>query len=766
MRIGTVSRACWVCCALGCITDPPEDAGGDGGGVGTPSSSSSGGNTSPSSSSSSGSASPSSGGGGSSGGSAGASGGGSSSGGAAASSGGSCPVPSGDADADGLSNALEGCADPDQDNLPAWRDVDSDGDGLWDNNESTFDLDGDGVPGFLDPDSDNDGLADGAEVTAGTDPGRADSDGDGLGDGDEVNALGTNPLNADSDGDGYSDLVEVTLGTDPVVATPPTDPRLPDFYFVLPNRGTPQTDTLDFSTTLRQVDVAMNIDTTASMGEEIQALQQSLSDVVIPGIRGAVPDVAFAVSHFEDFPFGTDPILRQGGQTLLYEGGFGNADAEFSFAFEAVWASVGSSQQDYNTSYQAGLNAGTGPTTDDTPFRLLQRVTTEAVRAQDAVNTLLMGIGGDLPESGYEALSQILTGVGITYPRDPSRLELQEYWFTNGMGNIPFTLPYWTNRPRTGAVPPFDPALPGGTGTGGGVGFRNGSLPVILHITDAPFHDGADYLGAGVPERANGFNGNVFCGSGQGNRYATTCVPLPATRQQVLDAVEAAHARILGVASQNRRNNVVVDDARPHLEALAVDTGATVPACVWDFAPGGRPPGCTAGQCCTGVGGTGLAPVNGRCALVFGAAPDGTQLGDTLVTGLTTMLRFNASTLSARVVGQPGTDGLGAAVDSACFIQSITPVGATNPYPGCAPDAVPADLLPLGAPDGELDSLQLVTPGATATWEIVAHNDHCATATRAPLVFRATIEIVADAVTVVDVQDVVIFVPPYGGSVQ
>ncbi|MEL7447874.1 MAG: OmpA family protein [Pseudomonadota bacterium] len=101
-----------------------------------------------------------------------------------------------DADADGVSDALEGVLGTDPD----------------------------------DPDTDNDGLSDGAEVGANgtldageTDPLDADSDDDGLSDGEEVNGTGplapfgaTDPLDSDTDGDGISDAIEAGVSADGV----------------------------------------------------------------------------------------------------------------------------------------------------------------------------------------------------------------------------------------------------------------------------------------------------------------------------------------------------------------------------------------------------------------------------------------------------------------------------------------------------------------------------------------------------------------------
>jgi len=100
-----------------------------------------------------------------------------------------CPDPTGDADADGISNSEEGCAtsrDTDQDAIPDWQDSDSDDDGIpdeiekgakdasgnCDHTQSSWpcDTDGDGTPDYLDLNSDGDLLPDEEE----------DANGDGL----------------------------------------------------------------------------------------------------------------------------------------------------------------------------------------------------------------------------------------------------------------------------------------------------------------------------------------------------------------------------------------------------------------------------------------------------------------------------------------------------------------------------------------------------------------------------------------------------------
>ncbi|MDE0557116.1 MAG: hypothetical protein OSB30_01420 [Candidatus Poseidoniaceae archaeon] len=102
-----------------------------------------------------------------------------------------------DNDNDGISNADEGDADPDGDQIPNHLDDDSDGDGIPDSVEGNVDSDGDGIPDFLDLDSDGDGIPDSVE-------GNVDTDGDGIPD----------YLDLDSDGDGIPDSVEGNVDTD------------------------------------------------------------------------------------------------------------------------------------------------------------------------------------------------------------------------------------------------------------------------------------------------------------------------------------------------------------------------------------------------------------------------------------------------------------------------------------------------------------------------------------------------------------------------
>ncbi len=260
---------------------------------------------------------------------------------------GSCGMrPTIDADGDTISDFDEAAAasrDTDGDGVPDAMDDDSDGDGITDAMEAgdadvmspPVDSDGDGLPDFRDLDSDNDGLSDA----------------------DESAIYGTDPTDPDSDGDGESDAVEVAGGSDP---NDPTDTVAGggDFVFDLPPRGMARTDVLQFNPRIRRADVLFLVDTTGSMGGTITGLRTELNNIV-SDVRTAVPDTAFGVARFDDFPVGSYGV------------------------------------------------------TPDVPFGLIQRITTSMAAITSGVAGLTLHGGADLPESQIEAFYQAATGAGF-----------------------------------------------------------------------------------------------------------------------------------------------------------------------------------------------------------------------------------------------------------------------------------------------------------------------------------------------------------------
>jgi len=144
-----------------------------------------------------------------------------------------------------------------------------------------------------------------------------------------------------------------------------------DFFFKLPYMSGAQDQPLSFGTNVQSLDSFFAVDTTGSMGPEIQQLKNSLTNTIIPGVKAAaVKDAQFGVAAVEDFP----------------AGGYGAPN----------W-------------FPGNL--------DDQPLIVLQNITADVTAAQNAVGRLLNGSaprgnGSDLPEGQMEALYQLATGVG------------------------------------------------------------------------------------------------------------------------------------------------------------------------------------------------------------------------------------------------------------------------------------------------------------------------------------------------------------------
>jgi hypothetical protein len=317
-----------------------------------------------------------------------------------------------------------------------------------------------------------------------------------------------------------------------------------------------------------RLDVHLSVDTTASFGGEIDQLQRDLTSKVIGGLTSSAGEVAFGVSRLEDFPV-------------------------------APFGSEG-----------------------DAPFVLLTPITPDLGEIKSALSGLEpLGVGGDLPEAGYEALYQVATGAG--YERD--------------------------------GVVYVEPFRGGGEG---GVGFREGSLRVVVHATDAESHVPAEY-------------DPIF----------------PGTRgeEDVLAALHAVDARLVGIAGD--------EGARQALVRLALGTGAVVP-----------PEG---GACPTGVDGAPYPPVGGVCPLVFDVLPSGAGLSDALLDALSRLLD---SVVYELVRGTHGEDRLG-------FVRRIEAAEAIVPDGTIDPTRVD-----LEEPVGVDDAFAGAHTGVTLAFDVVLQN--------------------------------------------
>jgi len=334
-----------------------------------------------------------------------------------------------DADGDGIPDEEEGEGDPDGDGLPNYLDDDSDGDGVPDAAEQTGDVDGDGLPNYLDDDSDGDGIGDLEE--AGDDPTNpADSDGDGFLDLEDV----------DSDDDGIPDAEEGSYGTDRTARD---------------SDGDGYTDLAELTWGSDPLDASSLID----------------AYYVEIGQNETMLDVEFTLSlHQADVLFVLDTTCSMGGELTAMASMFAQVVQQITIPDVAFGVAE---FDDYVFASMAEASA------DDKPFNLCQQVTTDTALVQTALDALKIRSGGDTTESGMEALFQAALGRGYDQ-------------YCNGSYEQRTDVLPFVNSPTDafgGAVQgTYDSTFPG-TGSIGGAGFREGSVPIIVYTTDADMRD-------------------------------------------------------------------------------------------------------------------------------------------------------------------------------------------------------------------------------------------------------------------------------------
>jgi hypothetical protein len=338
----------------------------------------------------------------------------------------------------------------------------------------------------------------------------------------------------------------------------------------------------------------------------------------------------------------------------------------------------------------------------DLPFQLHQRITTDSSLALAGVGALAVRNGSDLPEAGWEAMYHIASGGALSW-----------------MGGL--IAAYDPN-------PGYDPAT---NGLLGGVGFRDNALPIVVSVTDVRWHDtalppnpcGSDVYGSDV--NAHG-------------------------KAAAIAAMQTAHAKALGIGTLGNSGGC---SPRLDMEEAATATGARVAPSAFDL--GGRPPMCSATQCCTGVNGQGRpTDVDGLCPLVYDVdANGGGNVGAQIAQAIRLLVNYGVIDISALKDSVPQPNAFGGLTDPADFITDIIPVGLTPTPPG----GIVLD------PTGHI--FLDVEPGTTATFDVHAVNTILMQTTD-PQVFTMKIRVMGDAVTILDTRQVIIIVPPQGTIIQ
>lgn len=323
----------------------------------------------------------------------------------------------------------------------------------------------------------------------------------------------------------------------------------------------------------------------------------------------------------------------------------------------------------------------------DQPFELVQAITDDSNAVQEALLSLEVGDGNDPPEANFEALYQIATGEGLMEPSPTMVAENHD-----GVG---------------------------------GVGFREGSLPVVVSITNAVSHDTVD--------------------SSCERLYSPEVAMVAHSRQQTVEALHGICARVVQIALAGGACSPMTDG-----RVLAEETGAVIPPEAWDI--GGRPANCNPGDCCTGPNSAGVAPnPDGMCPMSYQAQFNGVGVGSSFSGAIQLLAAYGQFGVTSLVTGvDVDIDGqpLPPGTSTADFIRAVTPFDH-GPLP-----------LP-GAPEPTLGptAFENVIPNTDVIFEIRAFNDFVEQ-TDQPRVFEANIEVLADDCGELDERAVFILVPP------
>jgi len=312
-----------------------------------------------------------------------------------------------------------------------------------------------------------------------------------------------------------------------------------------------------------------------------------------------------------------------------------------------------------------------------------QVVTTNLGLAQAGVGAMSASGGGDTPEASIAAMQFALTGQA------------------------------------NGAIAAHTPSTPG---TFGGVDFRTGSVPVVVLITDADWHDGS---------------GNAT--------MATLKTAFAGAKAKFVNVGDAASGGIFGTPTPPETQANALSDA----------TGSNVPAAAF-----GTVAGCAAGQCCTGNNGAGRAPTGpgGTCRLNFLSQSGGGVSGG-IVKAISAIAVGSTFDVKAAASNDPKNPG---GVDATKFIKALRAMDEGNPTNGC-PAAPAKD----SDGDGIKDTFLAVKAGTPVCFEVIPAKNGTVAPQLDPQFFNAFVDVVAVQGNLhLDKRSVLFLVPPKDAGVK
>jgi len=318
-----------------------------------------------------------------------------------------------------------------------------------------------------------------------------------------------------------------------------------------------------------------------------------------------------------------------------------------------IWFGVGRFDD-----YPTGGYGGTG----DMVFELMTRTTDDPAKAQAAVNLLHVNDGQDTPESQVAAMWATATGKGLgTYLADATGCASDEIGYPC---------------------------------------FRKGAVPILMLISDAPFHNG--------PSSYSPYTG---------------ITPVPPVYAEAVQALNDIHARVIGikVAPPMNIGGAIVTT---HMNKIATDTGT--------------------------VDGSGKP-------LVFDVTFAGAGLGSDIVNAIATLAKQVPMAISAKA-----RDDTSDAVDATVFIDHIEPNTTGGKPDPQDPTKICVDGLSTSDSDGDgvADQFPAVAPGTPVCFDIIVRKNVTVPATSKPEVYKAFVDVMGDQSTVLDTREVFFLVPP------
>jgi hypothetical protein len=539
-----------------------------------------------------------------------------------------------DNDDDGLLDVTElddgALVNTDDDPLPDLDDIDSDDDGIADGYEGSVDFDEDGDPNFRDLDSDDDGVPDACEAGPNHDVSKVprDTDVDGRYDFIDLDSDGDGLLDAKEDLNGNCDVDVMEGETDRLYADSDGD------------------DVSDLIEVVLGSDPQDHFSTPESIGQFYFVLPYM--EPAQPQMRGVPIDLGLQRADVGVF---IDTTGTMGEEIAALKSGVGSVIASMKTVIPDVAAGV-AGHDDYPV-------APYGVAGQDQPFYLPApsgMITTVQTQTEAAIAALTLHNGNDAPESQVAGMWK-----GVT----------------NGWLQWPGTLEGPVNLPA---------------GRFGALGFRENALPILVEITDAPFHNGRRANDSATLHDPYSFNG---------------VAPYPApTVDDLVDEMNTVGAKFIGIAAND---GIRSGDPYEDLAYLADATGSLVPPSAFGGA-----------TCNTTLGGNPLGTpdgANGTCRLVFDIRQNGIGLTARLVDAVTALV--NALEFDVRVVAvsdQPTAEnGWIDSVDEFVEFVEVSVSGGDDPTEPSEPCAV----LPFSQVADVWEGAKGLAPGGDTYWDTV-----------------------------------------------